>query len=239
MGGHAFTDTIPLDRNRADAVIAELRDRTGWDLEPVGSYGRKQRLPDLDLIVPESQFDAATLRGLGLTKKYGLGGAGLRWQDHQVDFFPVVSLEWGRFARSGADDSGAIRALLLKAAASTYEEPGKDFHVWRDDVAMIRAGRTLDQRYGLRRIYQHRMKLGGGFLKNAKTVDRDSFNASFRMRMPGVPVITNPDEVQRMILGGVGHADTARGLWSHIKASFSPERVRRVRAKLKERGVTL
>lgn len=240
MGGNAFPGSLPLSRERADRVLSEVRSVTGWEIEPVGSYGRKPLIPDLDVIVPEEQFNAGALAALGAVKQYGLGGAGLRYvsdgQAHQVDFFPVVSLDWGRWARAGAMDSSPLRAQLLKAAAATMEEPGVDFHVWRGAELVGRAGRTLDQRKGLRRIFQHRIRKNRrGLLKNALTVDQRTWERLFRARVPDVPTITDPAEVRRRILG-VDVDGSASEIARHVRATFPPRRVAWMRAKLRERG---
>lgn len=245
MGGHAFPDTSPLDAARAERAIAALRALTGWQLEPAGSLGHKPLIPDLDLVVADAEFALEQIAALGQVRKYGQGGAGLRFpfegQVHQVDFFPATSLEWGRFTRAGAKDSGSGRALLLKAAAATLEEPGIDFVHWQGDRAVVRAGRTLDQRSGLRRIFQLSTRRDGrpGLLAVPRTVDRSEFEATTRLRVPNVPTIADPKKVLRLILGeeapdGVDESEAS--LAEFIRSSFGPTRLRRLRAKLRERG---
>lgn len=241
MGGHAFPDSSPLDRERADSILASLRAALGWEIEPAGSYWHKATFPDLDLIVSDLQFDARRVATLGQTMAYGFGGAGLRFVAdglaHQVDFFPVVSMEWGRFSRAGAPDSGALRAVLLKAAASTYEEPGRDYHRFHQGVEVFRAGRTLDLRRGLRRIYQHSIRKDRtGFLKNPITVDRAEFVRLSGVQVPEVATITDPARVQEMLLGGQGLASSAAGIAEHMQRTFSPERMRRIVHRVRERG---
>lgn len=243
MGGHAFPDSVPVAGTaRADQVVDALRGATGWHLEPVGSYGHKAEMSDLDLIVPADQFDRARLAQLGQTMPYNLGGAGLRYVHddgavHQVDFFPVLDMRWGKWARTGASDSGKERILLLNAAAATYEEPGMDMTLWDGDVEVARASRTLDQRVGLRRIFQHRLRRrGGGLLASPKTTDAAEFELLFGFRAPPVPTYSDPREVKAMVLGGPDVDDSsAASLWAHVVRTFPAERLRRIRIKVAER----
>lgn len=245
MGGNAFDDAVPIpDGATARRVFEALADALPWTMEAAGSFGLRETLPDLDVVVLQEDFDRDALDGLGVTKTYNLGGAGLRFpfegRFHQVDFFPAVSLEWGRFARAGAADSGALRILLLKAAAATFEQEGADLHVWGpDDRILLRAGRTLDQRVGLRRIYQHRFRANGrGLLKSAKTVDVDEFARRFGRRMPEVPILSVPDAVLALILDEppTGVDESAASLAAYMRETFDPARLARVRVKLEERG---
>lgn len=244
MGGHAFADSSPLSEPDAERVVDMLRAFTGWTLEPAGSFGFRTMLADLDIIVLDSQFDRKKIAELGETKTYNLGGAGLRFplgrKFHQVDFFPVVSLEWGRFTRAGAPDSGANRALLLKAAAATYFEPGVDFEIRRGGKQVFRANRTLDQRSGLRRIFQHRLRADRkGLLKNMKSVDAAELFDLTGVPVPDVEVLSDPVAVKRKILGPAPDDvdKSAHSLARHMRASFSPTRVMRVTEALRERGV--
>lgn len=246
MGGHAFPDAVPMTREAAERIVERLESATGWSLTPVGSFPFKKRLPDLDLVVPEADFNHDALARLGETMTYNMGGSGLKVEHegrfHQVDFFPVASLEWGKFARAGASDNGELRILILRAAAATFAWPGQDWHLWVGDMHAARAGRTLDQRRGLRRLYQHRIrKRGQGFLKNPKTVDATEFRRLFPRapRLEEPDVLTDPAEVSQLILGSPGPWATADKLAAHVRARLPEDRVRRMDRLLRERKYAL
>ncbi len=241
MGGRAFPDSSWASRSTAERILRTLRRETGWDLIPVGSFSFRDPMPDVDLAVREDEFDRKVLDRLGRTRTYTLGGAGLRLvfegSAYQIDFFPAVSLRWASFARAGAPDSGARRAVILKAAAATFEEPGRDLLIWRGDMLVGRAGRTLDQRFGLRRIFQHRLREDGrGFTRAAKTITGERFVELFGRRAPSVRTLFDPDVVSEMILGSIGVDGSAAELERHVVSTFSTERARRVARIVEDRG---
>lgn len=83
----------------------------------------------------------------------------------QVDFIFTPRLDWAKFAyhsegSTGQQTSykGAVRTILLKSVAASYEEKGIDMSVYdpQSGELVIRVGRTFDLSNGLRRIFQLR-----------------------------------------------------------------------------------
>jgi hypothetical protein len=157
------------------------------DLHPLGSTGKNSDSGDIDVGIDSGkympdQIHARLSTRLGPDKHYYNNGTKIHsyavpivkkvGQEFvevggtvQVDFIFTPRLDWAKFAyhsegTSGEQTSykGAVRTILLKAVAASYEEKGIDMSVYdpQSGELIIRVGRTFDLSNGLRRIFQVR-----------------------------------------------------------------------------------
>lgn len=157
------------------------------DLHPLGSTGKNSESGDIDVGIDSGkylpdQIHARLSTRLGPDKHYynhgtkihsyavpivkKVGNEFVEVGGHvQVDFIFTPRLDWAKFAyhsegTTGQQTSykGAVRTILLKSVAASYEEKGIDMSVYdpQSGELVIRVGRTFDLSNGLRRIFQIR-----------------------------------------------------------------------------------
>lgn len=262
------------------------------ELHPLGTTGKTESSGDIDLAVETGRYDPEDihkrLKGkLGDQNcKYSsglkIGSYSVpimrRGKDRkpvpdtgrvQVDLMYVPNMKWAEFSyHSEAPDGkpttfkGAIRAVLLKAVAASFQEEGVDKFVYEPggEDLVIRVGRTFDLNKGLRRIFQVRQprknpKEGDSpFLKGMKTVKGgEEIQAAFDQLRKSYPedfdsvtfdvddreiIIDDPDDFLKVLFPGrpkIRQADvkTAEDIIRLIRTRFEPEQQRRIIAKAK------
>ncbi len=157
------------------------------DLHPLGSTGKNPSSGDIDIGIDSGkylpdQIHARLSTRLGPDKHYynhgtklhsyavpivkKVGNEFVEVGGHvQVDFIFTPRVDWAKFAYHSEGSigqqtsyKGAVRTILLKAVAASYEEKGVDMSVYHPETGelIIRVGRTFDLSNGLRRIFQVR-----------------------------------------------------------------------------------
>lgn len=185
----------------------------------------------------------------------------------QIDFVFTPRLDWAKFAyhsegTSGQQTSykGAVRTILLKAVAASYEEKGIDMSVYdpQSGELIIRVGRTFDLSNGLRRIFQlkpERKRPGEGpYVKSMKTVhtieELQPALDGLKKRHPGhfdnirldvkdhEIIIDDPAKALKMIFPGSPvqpqQVATAEGILDLIQQRFTGEEQVKIFTKAKE-----
>lgn len=175
------------------------------DLHPMGSTNKVSDSGDIDIGIDSGkympdQIHARLSTRLGPDKHYYNHGTKIHSYavsivkkvgnefvevggNVQVDFIFTPRLDWAKFAyhsegTTGQQTSykGAVRTILLKSVAASYEEKGIDMSVYdpKTGELIIRVGRTFDLSNGLRRIFQIRPERKhkdiNPYVKNMKTV---------------------------------------------------------------------
>ena len=176
----------------------------------------------------------------------------------QVDFIFTPRMDWAKFAYHsegtiGQQTSykGAVRTILLKSVAASYEEKGVDMSVYDPQTGelIIRVGRTFDLSNGLRRIFQvrsqrKRMKEDKPYyIKSMKTVHTieelqpalDNLKKKYPGQLDDIRldikdheiIIDDPAKALRMIFPGSPvqpqQVATAEGILDLIQQRFDSE----------------
>lgn len=259
------------------------------DLHPLGSTGKNNESGDIDVGIDSGkylpdQIHARLSTRLGPDKHYYHHGTKIHSYavpivkkvgdefvevggNVQVDFIFTPRLDWAKFAyhsegTSGQQTSykGAVRTILLKAVAASYEENGIDMSVYdpQSGELVIRVGRTFDLTNGLRRIFQvrpERKRAGEGpYVKAMKTVytieELQPALDSLKKRYPGQfdrvrldvkdheIIIDDPLKALKMIFPGSPvrpeQVATAEGVLDLIQQRFEPQEQIKIFTKAKD-----
>lgn len=260
------------------------------DLHPLGSTGKNSDSGDIDIGIDSGKYMPDQIHSrlstrIGPDKHYYNHGTKIhsyavpivkRVGDEfveigghvQVDFIFTPRLDWAKFAyhsegTTGQQTSykGAVRTILLKSVAASFEEKGIDMSVYdpQSGELIIRVGRTFDLTNGLRRIFQLRSerRKGGGegpYVKALKTVhtieELQPALDALKKRYPGQfddvrldvkdheIVIDDPLKALKMIFPGSpvqpNQVATAEGVLNLIQQRFTPEDQVKIFTKAKE-----
>lgn len=201
------------------------------DLHPLGSTGKTATSGDIDLAVSMQDYDPEKIHNniighlvdaLGGDKeRYGIYNKGTKVGSYavpirgtsgelvQVDLMYVPNTEWAKFAYFSPGDTskykGAVRGILLAAAAASLNEKSKDTFVYDNDELIVRVSRGIDPNVGLKRIMQMRprKKSGEGYLKTMKKVSAEDIQKAFPDLEfeRGELIIDDPSQVVKVIFG--------------------------------------
>lgn len=229
--------------------VSDLLSIPRQDLHIIGSTTKIADSGDIDLGVDLNKYNPEhidkVLKAHGYNGKYNkstkVGSYSVPVKGEkgkgyvQVDFMFTTNPDWAKFAYHSAGEGsrykGAVRTVLLSAAAAVINEPGTDYFEHQPDGELTaRVGRSLDLHQGLVRKYQYRPKKvsGEGYLKAMKSVSPEEFATIH----PGVNVKTGkmlqdkPEQVVKAIFGkGVTPEDvqSAEQVLHLIKSRFTPE----------------
>lgn len=201
------------------------------DLHPLGSTGKTATSGDIDLAVSIQDYDPEKVHERIITalddalgggkERYGVFNKGTKVGSYavpikgytselvQVDLMYVPNTEWAKFSYFSAGDAskykGAIRNILLAAAAASLNEKGKDTFVYDGEELIVRVSRGIDPNVGLKRIMQMRprKKTGQGYVKTMKKASAEEIKQMFPdLEFDGSNLIVDdPAEVVKIIFG--------------------------------------
>lgn len=182
--GGAATAKFETSRANAadiDAALKFVSKATGIEYDTLKSdllgsteltlLGKKKDSGDIDIAFSSEQADPKEIDRQMLAAVDGAGGynSGTKVGSYavpvngkkvQVDLMFVNSKEWAKFAyHSSQGDkskySGAVRKMLLHAAITHVQKPGKDFILRdKDGRTLVRAAMGMTNETGLRRMFK-------------------------------------------------------------------------------------
>ncbi len=225
------------------------------DMRPLGSVGKTTTSGDIDLAIDIKKFNVQKThkkmeKALGANRAvlnvgFNIGSYAVPIKGDeanglvQVDLMFVPSIKWAEFSFFSPGDrskyKGAVRSLLLRAAAASLDDPEFDQMTYSDNgELLVRIGRTIDANKGLKRIFQFRPRKqkGEGFVKSLKTISLEKFKELF----PDMPirgedlVISDPQKVLDIIFGGgvtPKDVETAEQITELIDKKLSPARIKK------------
>ena len=258
-GGAALADAGVTRIGREDIPkTVELVSRASGiaknKLIPLGSVGKQATSGDIDLAVDINANDPQKvhqrmIQALG-GDDFGVYNPGNKIGSYavpiggdpkkgmvQVDLMYVPNTKWAEFAYFSPGEKskykGAIRGILLAAAAGSLDEPGVDAFVYDDKTGdlLVRAGRGINPNVGLKRMNQMRgkHKKTGAWLKTMKNVTPEDIKREFPdLEFQGdAAVVDDPNEVVQ-ILFGIGvtpkDVDSAEEIIDIVKRTFPKKR---------------
>lgn len=131
----------------------------------------------------------------------------------QLDLMFVPNSDWAKWSYHSPSDSaysGAVRNILLMAAARSKLTPGKDIEVKnKNGDTLVRVRKALKMDVGLERIFKiaPRRKDGNGRVKDLRKVSPNEIESELKLLGVNSKIdknidnISNPDEVAKAIFG--------------------------------------